>query len=46
MERLQDEFGLDIVISHLNTWHFLSSALKSEKDRDILFPVNSQAFFG
>ena len=31
MERLRDEFGVDIVISHLNAWQFLSSALKSEK---------------
>ena len=29
MERLQDEFGVDIVISHLNAWQLLSSALKS-----------------
>ena len=41
MERLQDEFGVDIVILHLNAWQFLSSALKSEKDRDIIFRVNS-----
>ena len=41
MERLQDEFGVDIVILHLNAWQFLSSALKSEKDRDILFRVIS-----
>ena len=41
MERLQDEFAVDIVILHLNAWQFLSSALKSEKDRDILFRVNS-----
>ena len=27
MERLQDEFGVDIVISHLNAWQFMSSAL-------------------
>ena len=40
MERLQDEFGVDIVILHLNAWQFLSSALKSEKDRDIIFRVN------
>ena len=40
MERLQDECGVDIVISHLNAWQFLSSALKSEKDRDIFFRVN------
>ena len=30
-----------IVISHLNAWKFLSSALKSEKERDIFFRVNS-----
>ena len=31
MERLQDEFGVDIVIlRYLNAWQFLSSALKSE----------------
>ena len=41
MERFQDEFGVDIVISYLNARHFLSSALKSEKNRDILFGVNS-----
>ena len=41
MERLQDEFGVDIVILHLNAWLFLSSALKSEKARDIIFRVNS-----
>ena len=41
MERLQDEFGLDIVILHLNAWQFLSSALNSGKDRDIIFRVNS-----
>ena len=41
MARLQDEFGVDIVISPLNAWQFLSSALKSEKDRGILFRVNS-----
>ena len=29
IERLQDEFGVDIVILHLNAWQFLSSALKS-----------------
>ena len=29
MERLQDEFGVDIVVLHLNAWQFLSSALKS-----------------
>ena len=40
MERLQDEFGVNIVISHLNAWQFLSSALKSEKDRDIIFRVS------
>ena len=37
MERLQDEFGVDIVLSNLNAWQFLSSALKSAKDRDIIF---------
>ena len=37
MERLQTEFGADIVLSHLNAWQFLPSVLKSEKDRDILF---------
>ena len=41
MERLQDDFGVDIVISHLNVWQFVSSTLKSEKDRDIIFRVNS-----
>ena len=41
MQRLQDEFGVDIVILQLNAWQFLSPALKSEKDRDILFRVNS-----
>ena len=41
MERLQDEFGADIVVPHLNAWQFLSSALKSENDRDILFRVIS-----
>ena len=40
MEKLQDEFGVNIVISHLNAWQFLSSALKSEKDRDIIFRVS------
>ena len=39
MERLQDEFGVDTFISHLNAWQFLS-ALKSGKDRDIIFRVN------
>ena len=32
---------MDVVSSHLNAWQFLSSALKSEKDRDIIFRVNS-----
>ena len=32
---------VDIVISHLNDWQFLSSTLKSEKDRDIIFRFNS-----
>ena len=38
-ERLQDELGADIIVSHLNAWQFLSSALKSEEDRDIIFRV-------
>ena len=29
MERLEDEFGMDNVISHLNAWQFLPSSLKS-----------------
>ena len=41
MQRFQDEFGVDIVILQLNAWQFLSPALKSEKDRDVLFRVNS-----
>ena len=41
MERLQDEFGVDIFILHLNAWQFLLSALKSEKYRDIIFRVNT-----
>ena len=41
MERLQDEFGVDIVILHLNAWQFLSSTPNSEKDHDIIFRVNS-----
>ena len=32
MERLQDEFGVDVVISHLNTRQYVSSNLKSEKN--------------
>ena len=40
MDRLQDGFGVDIVISHLNAWQFLSSALKSEKYRNINFRAN------
>ena len=40
MERLKDEFGVGIVILHLNAWQFLSSALISGKDRDIIFRVN------
>ena len=40
LERLQDEDRVDIVILHLKSWQFLSSALKSEKYRDILFRVN------
>ena len=39
MERLQDEFGADFVVSHLNAWQFLSSALKPLNNRDILFRV-------
>ena len=51
MDRLQDDFGVDIVISHLNAWQFfLMSALKSEEDRNINFsvnfPVGRLAFFG
>ena len=41
MERLQDEFGVDIAISPVNAWQILLFALKSEKDRDIIFRVNS-----
>ena len=41
MDRLQDEFGVDVVISHLNVWQIMSSAMKSEKDRDIIFRINS-----
>ena len=41
MERLQDEFGVDIVISHLNARQYVSFTLKSEKKRDILYRVNS-----
>ena len=41
MERLQDKVKEDNFISHLNAWHFLSSALKSGKRRDIIFRVNS-----
>ena len=41
MERLQERFGVDIVISHLNAWQFFSSAFKSEKKRDIIFRINS-----
>ena len=40
MERLQDEFMVDTDISRLSAWQFLS-ALKSEKDRNIIFRVNS-----
>ena len=50
MERLQDEFGADIVISHLNAWKFLSFALKSEKRPGHSFsgklPGSRLAFFG
>ena len=41
MERWQNEFGVDFVISHLDAWQSLSSALKSEKDWNIIFRVNS-----
>ena len=41
MERLQERFGVYIVISHLNAWQFFSSAFKSEKKRDIIFRINS-----
>ena len=40
MDGLQDRFGVDVVISQLNAWQFLSSALKSEKCRNINFRVN------
>ena len=46
MKKLQDEFGVDIAISHFNAWQFLSSTLNSEKDRDIIFRVNTQGAFG
>ena len=47
MDRLQDGFGVDIVISHLNAWHFLSSALKSGRYRfSGEFPGCRLAFFG
>ena len=38
MEKLQKEFGVDVV-SQFNAWEFLSSSLKPEKDRDIIFRV-------
>ena len=41
MKRLQDEFGVDTVVSHLNAWQFLSSTLKSGKCLDIIFRVDS-----
>ena len=41
IEIQQDEFGVDMVISRLNAWQSLPSGLKSEKDRDVLFRVNS-----
>ena len=28
MDGLSDEFGVDVVTSHLNAWQFFSSALK------------------
>ena len=40
MEKLQNEFGVDVV-SQFNAWEFLSSSLKPEKDRDIIFRVIS-----
>ena len=40
MDRLQDGFGVGIVILHSNAWESLSSALKSERDRNIIFRVN------
>ena len=43
MERLQGEFGVYTVISHLNAWQFLSSTLKSGKSLDIIFRVDSPA---
>ena len=49
MERLQDEFGVGIVILHLNALQFLSSALKSEKRPgqyfSSKFPGSRLAFF-
>ena len=48
-ERLQNEFGADVLVFHLNAWQFFSSALKSEKDLDVIFRVHSRgriAFFG
>ena len=40
MDRLQDGFGVDIVVLHSNAWESLSSALRSERDRNIIFRVN------
>ena len=37
VERLQDEFGVDIVISHLHTRQYVSSTLKSEKNGTTFF---------
>ena len=43
---LQDEFGVDTVVSHLNAWQFLSSTLKSGKYLDIIFRVDSPGVAG
>ena len=43
---LQDEFGVDTVVSHLNAWQFLSSTLKSGKYLDIFFRVDSPGVAG
>ena len=41
--RLEAEFGRKAVNMHLSAWRFLSSSLKAEADRDILFRENSPA---
>ena len=41
--RLEAEFGRKAVNLHLSAWRFLSSSLKAEADRDILFRENSPA---